>query len=192
MITTVFVRRPILASVLSVIIVLAGAVAGLNLPITQYPDIAPVQVTVTANYPGADAQTVADSVAAPIETQLNGADGLLYMQSTSSAAGQMTITAFFALGTNPDTAEVQVQNRVNLALPGLPDAVRQTGVKVQKRSSSTLLLIALYSPDSTYDEQYIGNYANLYILDALKRVDGREPGPDHGPARPRHADLAEP
>ncbi|MBX3383637.1 MAG: multidrug efflux RND transporter permease subunit [Phycisphaeraceae bacterium] len=172
MITTVFVRRPILASVLSVIIVLAGAVAGLNLPITQYPDIAPVQVTVTANYPGADAQTVADSVAAPIETQLNGADGLLYMQSTSSAAGQMTITAFFALGTNPDTAEVQVQNRVNLALPGLPDAVRQTGVKVQKRSSSTLLLIALYSPDSTYDEQYIGNYANLYILDALKRVDG--------------------
>jgi multidrug efflux pump len=171
-ITTIFVRRPILASVFSIVLILAGAVAGLNLPITQYPEIAPVQVTVTANYPGADAQTVADSVAAPIETQVNGADGLLYMQSSSSAAGQMTLTAYFALGTDPDTAEVQVQNRVNLALPGLPDAVRQTGVKVQKRSTSILLLIALYSPDSSFDEKYIGNYANLYVLDALKRVDG--------------------
>ncbi len=172
MITTVFVRRPILASVLSIVLVLAGAVAGLNLPITQYPDIAPVQVTVSANYPGADAETVANSVAAPIETQVNGADGLLYMQSTSSAAGQMSLTAYFALGTDPDTAEVQVQNRVNLALPSLPDAVQTTGVKVQKRSTSILLLIALYSPDETYDEEYIGNYANLYVLDALKRVEG--------------------
>lgn len=172
MIATLFVRRPILASVLSIVLVLAGAVAGLNLPITQYPDIAPVQVTVSANYPGADAQTVANSVAAPIETQVNGADGLLYMQSTSSAAGQMTLTAYFALGTDPDTAEVQVQNRVNLAMPGLPDAVRTTGVKVQKRSTSILLLIALYSPDASYDEEYIGNYANLYVLDALKRVEG--------------------
>jgi multidrug efflux pump len=172
MITTLFVRRPILASVFSIVIVIAGAVAGLGLPITQYPDIAPVQVTVSASYPGADAQTVANSVAAPIETQVNGADGLLYMQSTSSAAGQMSLTAFFELGTDPDTAEVQVQNRVNLALPGLPEAVRTTGVKVQKRSTSILLLIALYSPDDTYDEQYIGNYANLYVLDALKRVKG--------------------
>ncbi|MFK7884678.1 MAG: efflux RND transporter permease subunit [Phycisphaerales bacterium] len=172
MIASLFVRRPILASVLSIVLVLAGAVAGLNLPVTQYPDIAPVQVTVTANYPGADAQTVANAVAAPIETQVNGADGLLYMQSSSSAAGQMTLTAYFALGTDPDTAEVQVQNRVNLALPGLPDAVRTTGVKVQKRSTSILLLIAVYSPDSSYDEEYIGNYANLYVLDALKRVEG--------------------
>ena len=167
-----FVHRPILASVLSIVLVLAGAMAGLSLPITQYPDIAPVQVTVSANYPGADAETVANAVAAPIETQVNGADNLLYMQSTSSAAGQMTLTAYFALGTDPDTAEVQVQNRVNLALPGLPDAVKNTGVKVQKRSSSILLLIALYSPDARYDEQYIGNYANLYVLDALKRVQG--------------------
>jgi multidrug efflux pump len=171
-IASLFVRRPILASVLSIVLVLAGAVAGLNLPITQYPDIAPVQVTVSANYPGADSETVANSVAAPIETQVNGADGLLYMQSTSSAAGQMSLTAYFALGTDPDTAEVQVQNRVNLALPGLPEAVRTTGVKVQKRSTSILLLIALYSPDGSHDEQYIGNYANLYVLDALKRVPG--------------------
>jgi multidrug efflux pump len=171
-IATIFIRRPILASVLSIMLVLAGVVAGLNLPINQYPDIAPVQVTVSASYPGADAQTVANSVAAPIETQVNGADGLLYMQSTSSAAGQMTLTAYFALGTDPDIAEVQVQNRVNLALPGLPDAVRQTGVKVQKRSTSILMLIALYSPDGAFDEQYIGNYANLYLLDQLKRVEG--------------------
>ncbi len=172
MITSVFVRRPITASVLSIVLVLAGVVAGLGLPITQYPDIAPVQVTVSASYPGADATTVADSVAAPIETQVNGADGLLYMQSTSTAAGQMALTAYFTLGTDPDTAEVQVQNRVNLALPGLPEAVRTTGVKVQKRSSSILLLIALYSPDASFDEEEIGNYANLTVLDALKRVDG--------------------
>ncbi|MCA9309675.1 MAG: efflux RND transporter permease subunit, partial [Phycisphaerales bacterium] len=172
MIAAVFVRRPILASVLSIVLVLAGAVAGLNLPITQYPDIAPVQVTVSANYPGADAQTVANSVAAPIETQVNGADGLLYMQSTSTAAGQMALTAYFKLGTDPDIAEVQVQNRVNLAMPGLPEAVRTTGVRVQKRSTSILMLIGLYSPDASYDEEYIGNYANLYVLDALKRVEG--------------------
>ncbi|MEQ8844172.1 MAG: multidrug efflux RND transporter permease subunit [Phycisphaerales bacterium] len=172
MITTVFVRRPILASVMSIVLILAGAVAGLTLPITQYPDIAPVQVTVSASYPGADAATVANSVAAPIETQVNGADGLLYMKSTSAATGQMTLTAYFELGTDPDTAEVQVQNRVNLALPGLPDAVRTTGVKVQKRSTSILLLVGMYSPDSSYDEQYIGAYANLYVLDALKRVKG--------------------
>ncbi len=167
-----FVRRPILAAVFSIVIVLAGLVAGTSLPINQYPDIAPVQVTVSANYPGADAETVANSIAAPIETQVNGADGLLYMQSSSSAAGQMTLTAYFKLGTDPDTAEVQVQNRVNLALPSLPESVRNTGVKVQKRSTSILLLVALYAPDGDFDEQYIGNYANLYVLDALKRVDG--------------------
>jgi len=167
-----FVRRPVLASVLSIIVVLMGAVAGLTLPINQYPDIAPVQVTVTARYPGADAQTVANSVASPIETQVNGADGLLYMKSSSAASGQMTLTAYFALGTDPDTAEVQVQNRVNLALPGLPEAVRQIGVKVQKRSTSILQLIAIYAEQDGISEQYIGNYANLYVLDALKRVDG--------------------
>lgn len=172
MMTAIFVRRPILASVLSIVVVLAGTVAGINLPINMYPDIAPVQVTVSANYPGADAGTVASSVAAPIETELNGADGLLYMRSSASATGQMTLTAYFALGTDPDTAEVQVQNRVNLALPGLPDTVRATGVRVQKRSTGFLMLIALFAPDGRYDAQYIDNYANLYVLDALKRVEG--------------------
>ncbi|MEM1185913.1 MAG: multidrug efflux RND transporter permease subunit [Planctomycetota bacterium] len=169
---SLFVRRPILASVLSIVIVLAGAVAGLSLPINQYPDIAPVQVTVTANYPGADAQTVADSVAAPIEAEVNGADNLLYMESTSTAAGQMSLTAYFELGTDPDTAEVQVNNRVNIALPSLPDAVQNTGVEVEKRSSSILMLISVYATDDRFDEQYVGNYTNLYVLDELKRVKG--------------------
>ena len=172
MLTSVFVHRPILASVLSIVLVLAGAVAGLNLPINMYPDIAPVQVTVSANYPGADAETVAETVAAPLETEINGADGLMYMRSAASPSGLMTLTAYFSLDTDPDTAEVQVQNRVNLALPGLPDTVRANGVRVQKRSTGFLMLLALFSPDGRYDEQYISNYANLYVLDALKRVDG--------------------
>ncbi len=172
MLSTIFVHRPILASVLSIVIVLAGTVAGLNLPVNMYPDIAPVQVTVSANYPGADSETIANTVASPLETRINGADGLLYMRSSSSATGQMSLTAYFELGTDPDTAEVQVQNRVNLALPGLPEAVRNTGVKVQKRSTGFLMLIALYSDDGRFDEEYVGNYANLYVLDALKRVEG--------------------
>jgi multidrug efflux pump len=172
MLTTVFVRRPILASVLSIVLVLAGALAGLNLPINMYPEIAPVQVTVSANYPGADAETIANTVAAPLETEINGADGLMYTRSAASPSGMMSLTAYFELGTDPDTAEVQVQNRVNLALPSLPDTVRATGVRVQKRSSGFLMLLALYAPDGRFDEQYIGNYANLYVLDALKRVEG--------------------
>ncbi len=172
MLTSVFVRRPILASVLSIVIVLAGAVAGLNLPVNMYPEIAPVQVTVSANYPGADVETVAETVAAPLETEINGADGLLYMRSTSAPSGLTTLSAFFSLDTDPDSAEVQVQNRVNVALPSLPDAVRANGIRVQKRSTGFLMLVALYSPDGKYSEEYISNYANLYVLDALKRVDG--------------------
>ncbi|HQR23860.1 MAG TPA: multidrug efflux RND transporter permease subunit [Steroidobacteraceae bacterium] len=172
MISDFCIRRPIFASVLSIVVTLAGAAALVGLPIEQYPPIAPPQVTVSASFPGADAQTVAQAVAAPIETQVNGADNMLYMQSTSSSTGQMTLTVYFQIGTDPDTAQVQVQNRVNIALPQLPDVVQKTGVRVEKRSSSIMMLLAVYAPDGGYDVNYVANYANLYVLDAVKRVPG--------------------
>jgi len=172
MLSAFCVNRPIFAIVLSLIIVIGGGVAMFALPIAQYPDITPPQVTVSATYAGADSDTVAQTVAAPIETQVNGADNMIYMQSTSSPTGSMTLNVYFDIGTDPDTAQVQVQNRVNLALPQLPDAVQKTGINVQKRSSSFLLLIAVYSPDNRFDQQYINNYANLYVLDAIKRING--------------------
>jgi multidrug efflux pump len=142
------------------------------LPVQQYPGITPVQVTVQATYPGADSQTLADSVAAPIEAQINGVDNMLYMSSTSSSSGQMTLTVFFSLDTDPDIAQVQVQNRVNLAMPQLPAAVTQLGVSVQKKSSSIMMLVAVFARDGRYSPEYVANYANVYVLDALKRVPG--------------------
>ena len=167
-----FIERPIFAAVVSIILVLAGLLAMLVLPVQQYPSITPVQVTVSATYPGADAKTLADSVAAPIEAQINGVDKMLYMTSTSSATGQLSLTVYFSLDTDPDIAQVQVQNRVNLALPQLPSAVTQQGVSVQKRSATIMMLVAVTGKGDRYSAEYVANYANVYVLDALKRVPG--------------------
>jgi multidrug efflux pump len=167
-----FIERPIFATVIAIIICLAGLVAMTALPVEQYPTITPVQVTVSATYPGADSQTLADSVAAPIEAQINGVDNMIYMSSTSSSNGQLMLTVYFTLNTDPDVAQVQVQNRVNLALPQLPEAVTQQGVSVQKKASSIMMLIGIYAEGERYSSDYIANYANVYVLDALKRVPG--------------------
>src|SRR5512143_3477311 len=143
-----------------------------GLPVEQYPTITPVTVQVTTTYPGADSKMVGDSVAAPIEAQINGVDNMIYMTSTSSNTGQMTITVYFTLDTDPDIAQVEVQNRVNLATPQLPEAVVQYGVSVQKKSSSPLMIIAVYNKDGRYSPEYVTNYTNIYILDAIKRVNG--------------------
>lgn len=172
MLSRFFIERPIFAAVVAILILLAGGIAVTQLPVAQYPPITPVQVTVQATYPGADAKTLADSVAAPIEAQINGVDNMLYMSSASSATGQLTLTVFFALDTDPDIAQVQVQNRVNLALPALPSAVQQQGVSVQKKSSSIMMLVAVTGDAGRYRADYVANYANVYVLDALKRVPG--------------------
>lgn len=167
-----FIERPIFATVVAFIICLAGLVSMTALSVEQYPPITPVQVTVSATYPGADSKTLADSVAAPIEAQINGVDNMLYMSSASSSNGKLTLTVYFTLDTDPDIAQVQVQNRVNLALPQLPEAVAQQGVSVQKKAASIMMLIGIFAEGERYSSDYIANYANVYVLDAIKRIPG--------------------
>ena len=167
-----FIERPIFAAVLSIIIVLAGLVSLKILPIAQYPEIAPPTVSITATYPGASAETLAKAVAAPIEEQLSGLEKMLYFSSSSSSNGVSTITVTFDVGTDIDKATFNVNNRVQLASPRLPDEVRRNGVVVAKRSSNFLLVIGLISPKSTYDSLFLSNYATQNVLDDLKRVTG--------------------
>ncbi len=167
-----FINRPIFASVISIIIVIAGLVASRVLPIAQYPQIAPPTVLITATYPGASAETLAKTVAAPIEEQLNGVENMVYFTSSASANGAVTITATFEVGTNVDMAAVNVNNRVKAAEPRLPEAVRRNGVIVQKRSNDILQVIALKSEGGKYNTLYLSNYASLNIVDELKRVRG--------------------
>ncbi|SCY77993.1 efflux RND transporter permease subunit [Microvirga guangxiensis] len=167
-----FIDRPIFASVLSIVIVLAGLVAMRILPVAQYPEIVPPQVVVSATYPGASAQTIAETVAAPLEQQINGVEDMIYMQSTSTASGTLNLSVYFQTGTDADQANINVNNRVQRALAVLPEEVRRQGVTVAKRSSSILQIVALSSPDRRYDTIYISNYALVNVIDELRRVPG--------------------
>jgi len=171
-ISHVFIDRPIFAAVLSIVITIVGGIALIGLPVSQYPDIVPPTVNVSASYPGANAETVAGTVGAPIEQQVNGVENMLYMSSQSSSDGSYSLTITFKLGTNLDTAQVLVQNRVNLALPVLPEDVRRTGVSVNKQSPSMIMCVNLISPDNSRDELYLGNYALLQVRDTLARING--------------------
>jgi HAE1 family hydrophobic/amphiphilic exporter-1/multidrug efflux pump len=171
--TRFFITRPIFASVISIIIVLAGLAAAMQLPIAQYPQIAPPTVLITATFPGASAETLAKTVAAPIEEQLSGVDNLLYFSSSADSSGTLTITATFEVGTDIDQATFNTSNRVNIALPRLPEEVRQTGLKIEKRSNDILMVFMLISKEKgKYDPLYLSNYATLNVLDELKRTKG--------------------
>src|SRR5438045_5479803 len=164
--------RPIFASVLSIVLVLAGFVAWRTLPVEQYPNVTPPTVQVTASYPGANALTVRDTVAAPIEEQVSGVEGMMYMSSQSTNDGTYTLTVTFKLGTNPDIAQVLVQNRVSLAQPVIPELVQREGIVVKKQSPNTLMIVNLISPDGRYPDTYLSNYATIEIRDELGRLPG--------------------
>jgi hydrophobe/amphiphile efflux-1 (HAE1) family protein len=167
-----FIDRPIFASVLSIVFVILGGVAYLRLPVAQYPEIAPPIINITGQYSGASAETVAETVVAPIEESVNGVEGMLYLYSNSTADGKFSIAVTFDVGTNLDIAQVQVQNRVSSVTPRLPQAVQQVGVTVAKSSPDILMVVNLYSPDNSRDSLYMTNYANLEITDVLARVYG--------------------
>jgi len=172
MISRFFIDRPIFAAVLSIVITLAGGIAVFSLPLSQYPDITPPTVQVAVTYPGASARVVADTVAAPIEQQVNGVEGMLYMSSQSGNDGSYNLTVTFDLGTNLNTALVMVQNRVSLAMPQLPNAVQQQGLTIKKKSPNILLAVSFYSPDGRYDNIYLSNFATIYVKDELFRLEG--------------------
>src|SRR6202051_2836887 len=167
-----FIDRPIFATVPAPIPTIAGAIVQRSLPISEYPEIAPPTVNIRAVYPGASAQVLAETGATPIEQEVNGVDNMLYVVSQSVGDGTLTIDVVFKPGTDVDTAQVLVQNRVSVATPRLPDDVQHLGVTVRKASPDLMMVVHMISPDGSHDQQYISNYATLYIKDALARVDG--------------------
>src|SRR5256884_1999611 len=172
MISRFFIDRPIFASVLSIVFVLAGGVAVFTLPVAQYPDVTPPTVLVTALYPGANSQTVQDTVAAPIEAQVSGVEGMMYMSSQCTNDGAYNLTVTFKLGMDSDMAQVLVQNRVSLAMPVIPALVQNEGITVKKMSPNTLMIVNLVSPDGRYDSIFLSNYATIYVKDELGRLPG--------------------
>src|SRR5579864_3243557 len=167
-----FIERPIFAAVVAILIILFGAVSYPALPVAQYPEIAPPTITITANYPGATAETLAETVATPIEEQVNGVENMLYMSSSSQGDGTLTITVTFAPGSDINEDQVLVQNRVATAEPRLPQEVQQIGVVTQKASPDLLLVATLVSPDHSLSQQYLSNYATLQVVDRLSRLHG--------------------
>src|SRR4051794_35665931 len=170
--TSFFINRPIFASVLSIFVTLAGTIALFALPIAQYPDITPPTVEVSAIYPGANAQVVADTVAAPVEQQVNGVEGMLYMSSQCTNDGNYALTVTFQNGVDLNMAQVLVKNRVALAEPILPELVKRRGVTVKKKSPSVLMIVNLFSPDQSRDNLYLSNYATIQLKDELSRLKG--------------------
>ena len=172
MISKFFIERPVLANVIAILIVVIGAVAVFGLPVAQYPDVVPPTVQVTTRYPGASARTVIDTVALPIEQQVNGVEGMIYMQSYATSDGTYALTVTFKIGTDLNAAQILVQNRVSAALSALPQAVQAQGVTVQKKSTSILQIVTLTSPDASYDGLYLANYATISLKDELARLPG--------------------
>ncbi|MBN8858393.1 MAG: multidrug efflux RND transporter permease subunit [Sphingobacteriales bacterium] len=172
MIADVFIKRPVTAIVISIVIVLVGIISLINLPVAQYPDISPPTVSIAGNFTGADAQTVEQTTTTAIETQVNGTPGMTYMSSNSTSSGQSSITVNFEVGTDINIATLDVQNRVSVAEPTLPDAVKRLGLTVRKRNPAIMVAMAFYSPNGTHDSKFIGNYVNLYVKDAILRVKG--------------------
>src|SRR3954469_1233817 len=167
-----FIDRPVFAAVLSIVIVLAGSIAMFALPISQFPEIAPPTVTISTSYPGANAETVASTVATPIEQQINGVENMLYMSSQSNNQGTLRITVTFRVGTNLDIAQVQVQNRVAIAQPVLPQEVLRNGIVVKKASPDITMVVNIFSPDNRYDALFLSNFATLQVRDEIARLPG--------------------
>jgi HAE1 family hydrophobic/amphiphilic exporter-1 len=172
MIAETFIKRPVTAIVISLVISIVGILAIMNLPVGQYPEITPPTVQVTGSFTGADAQTVEQTVTTPIETQINGTPGMTYMSSTSTSDGRSAITVNFELGTDINVATLDVQNRVSIAEPMLPEQVKRLGLTTRKRNPTILMLVAMYSPGGTHDVPFVDNYANIFVKDALLRVKG--------------------
>ena len=166
------INQPILAMVLSIVLLIVGAIAYTTLPVSEYPQVVPPTVVVTTQYPGATAQTVSDTVAAPIEQEINGVEDMLYLYSQATSNGNLTITVTFKLGTDLDKAQVLVQNRVAIAQPRLPEEVQRNGVVTRKNSPDILMVVFMLSPDDSFDQLYISNYALLQVRDQLLRLDG--------------------